>query len=127
MQFYDEPEANQLLRDPALDLRYKLEPIVKGLGMSLIEVSLYRSKKQGASVQIKAVVLAAGDGETITGLEDCSRVHRAIMPRLELNFPNEEIYLEVSSPGIDRQIKDGNEFLHYLQRGVRCYCRDRSD
>jgi ribosome maturation factor RimP len=44
-----------------------------------------------------------------------------------LAFPGEDLYLEVSSPGIDRLIKDGAEFVHYLGRGLRCYRTDISD
>jgi ribosome maturation factor RimP len=49
------------------------------------------------------------------------------LPRLELEFPGADLYLEVSSPGIDRVIKDGSEFAHYLGMGVKCYRRDISD
>jgi ribosome maturation factor RimP len=54
-------------------------------------------------------------------------VHHAILPRLELAFPGEDLYVEVSSPGIDRLIRDGAEFGHYLGRGLRCYRTDISD
>jgi ribosome maturation factor RimP len=60
------------------------------------------------------------------GIDDCSRVHRAILPRLELAFPGKDLYVEVSSPGINRLIKDGAEFRFYLDRGVRCYRTDIS-
>jgi ribosome maturation factor RimP len=61
------------------------------------------------------------------GIDDCSRVHRAILPRLELAFPGRDLYVEVSSPGINRFIKDGAEFRFYLGRGIRCYRTDISD
>jgi ribosome maturation factor RimP len=64
---------------------------------------------------------------TSIGTDDCSKAHRAITPRLELAFPDNDIYIEVSSPGINRLIKDGVEFTHYLGRGVRCYRTDISD
>jgi ribosome maturation factor RimP len=35
--------------------------------------------------------------------------------------------VEVSSPGIDRLIRDGAEFVHYLGWGLRCYRTDISD
>jgi ribosome maturation factor RimP len=60
-------------------------------------------------------------------IDDCSRVHRAILPRLELAFPGRDIYIEVSSPGIERRIKDGAEFVHYIGRPVSCYRTDISD
>ena len=107
-------------------LEKDLEPLIRGLGMSLIELSVFRSK--GRNVQVKLVVqkddLKNGG---ITGIDDCSKVHRAIMPRLELAFAERDIYLEVSSPGIDRLIKDRDELVHYIGREISCYRRDISD
>ena len=126
-------------RDPDGFLFDSLEPVINGMGMSLIELNVYRSKvsrkepsnrpireEKGAKVgrvQVRAVVYGKG----ITGVDECSRVHRGIMPRLELTFPERDIYLEVSSPGIDRIIKDGSEFVHYIGRGIKCYRTDISD
>ena len=103
-----------------------LEPLIHGMGMSLLELSVFKSKgrgKRAGSVQIRAVVYKDG----VTGIEDCSRVHRAIFPRLELAFPGSDVYLEVSSPGIDRIVKDGREFKNYTGKGIRCYRTDISD
>ena len=108
-------------RTPDEVLYSSLEPVILGLGMSLIELALYQGK--AGNVQIRVVVFRTG----ITGVEDCSRAHRALLPRLELAFPGQDIYLEVSSPGIDRIIKDGSEFVHYIGKGVRCFRTDISD
>jgi ribosome maturation factor RimP len=94
--------------------------------MSLIELFLFRRRGRGekpGTVQVKITAYKPG----IMGVDDCSRLHRALLPRLELEFSGEDLYLEVSSPGIDRLIKDGSEFAHYLGRGVKCYRRDISD
>jgi ribosome maturation factor RimP len=113
-------------REPADLLFEALEPLARGLGMSLIELFLFRRKGRGAqagAVQVKITAYKPG----IMGVDDCSRLHRALLPRLELEFPGGDLYLEVSSPGIDRLIKDGSEFAYYLGRGVKCYRRDISD
>ena len=113
-------------RDPDEALFQSLDKVIRGLGMSLIDLSVYHGKGRGpnpGTAQIKVVVYKEG----ITGVEDCTRVHRAILPRLELTFPEKDISLEVSSPGIDRIIKDGSEFVHYIGRGVKCYRLDISD
>jgi ribosome maturation factor RimP len=107
-------------------LRESLKPVLKGLGFSLVElvVSRYRqSRARMASVQVRAVIY---NGRSVS-VDDCSKVHRAITPRLELAFEGQDIHLEVSSPGIDRLIKDSAEFTHYLGKGVRCYRTDISD
>lgn len=96
------------------------QKVVQGLGMSLIELSV--SQRKG-SVQVRAVVYKSG----IVGVDDCSRVHHALLPRLELDFSGQDLYMEVSSPGIDRTIKDGAEFAHYIGRGIRCFRTDISD
>jgi ribosome maturation factor RimP len=111
--------------EPADLLFEALEPLARGLGMSLIELFLFRRGGRGekpGTVQVKITAYKPG----IMGVDDCSRLHRAILPRLELEFPG-GVYLEVSSPGIDRLIRDGSEFTHYLGRGVKCYRTDISD
>jgi ribosome maturation factor RimP len=112
--------ADSVSKDPEALLFDSLEPVVKGLGMSLIELTISRHK---GSVQVRAVVYRLG----VIGVEDVALAHRAFMPRLELAFSGQDIYLEVSSPGIDRRIKDGSEFIHYTGRGVKCYRTDISD
>jgi len=101
-------------------VRRPIEAVLKGLGLRLIELTVSRRKE---SAQIRAVIYNGGS----IGTDDCSKAHRAIMPRLELAFEGQDIYLEVSSPGIDRLIKDGAEFANYKGRGVRCYRADISD
>jgi len=102
------------------NLRPPLETVLEGLGFNLVELVVSRHR---GSVQVRAVIY---NGASI-GTDDCSKVHRAIMPRLELAFPQQDIYLEVSSPGIDRLIKDCTEFSYYKGKGVRCYRTDISD
>jgi len=98
-------------------VRDSMETVLKGLGFSLIELSVSRHR---GSVQIRAVIY----NKKGIGTDDCSKVHRAVMPRLELAFEGQDVYLEVSSPGIDRLLKDADEFACFLGRGVRCYRTD---
>jgi len=112
--------GNEPLDREIASLRYSLEEVLKGLKFSLIDLTVSRHR---GSVQVKAVIY---NGAAI-GTDDCSKVHRAITPRVELAFPESDIYLEVSSPGIDRLIKESAEFAHYTGRGVRCYRTDISD
>jgi ribosome maturation factor RimP len=91
------------------------------LSLDLVELTV--SRHRGA-VHIRAVVYKK---EGPLGLEDCSRAHYALLPRLELAFPGQDLSMEVSSPGIDRLIRDGAEFAFYTGRGVKCYRTDISD
>jgi ribosome maturation factor RimP len=102
------------------EIRRSLQAVLDGLGLRLVELTVSRHR---GSVQIKAVIY---NGASV-GTDDCAKAHRAITPRLELAFSGQDIYLEVSSPGINRQIKDGTEFACYINRGVRCYRTDISD
>ena len=97
-----------------------IEAVVSGLGMSVVEITISRHR---GSVQAKLVVYKKNG----VGVADCSKVHRAIEPRLSLAYPEQEIYIEVASPGIDRLIKDASEFRIFVGRGVRCYRTDISD
>jgi len=101
-------------------VREQLKAVLDGLKYSLLELTISRSR---GSVQVRVVIY---NGASI-GTEDCTKVHRAIMPRLELAFDKQDVYLEVSSPGVDRLIKEGAEFVHYKGRGVRCYRTDITD
>ncbi|MDR0410373.1 MAG: ribosome assembly cofactor RimP [Treponema sp.] len=102
--------------DPLFD---SLEEVVNGLDMSLVDLVVSKHK---TSVQVRATI----DKKGIVSVDDCSCVHRAVAPRLDLVFHG-DYSLEVSSPGIDRNIKNGAELVHYLGRGIRCYCSDISD
>jgi ribosome maturation factor RimP len=103
--------------DPLYD---ELVPVVEGCGLSLVELTVSRHRR---SVRVRIVVFKTGG----IGVADCSVVHRAIQGRLELAFPGSDLYIEVSSTGIDRTVKDASEFRFYIGQPVRCYLRDLSD
>jgi ribosome maturation factor RimP len=111
--------------DPVFDA---IAPVIQGLGMALVETIVSRHR---GSTQIRVVIYRGGSPGVLShgaiGVDDCSRVHHAILPRLELAFPGDNLYVEVSSPGIDRLVRDGAEFAQYLGRGLRCYRTDISD
>jgi ribosome maturation factor RimP len=91
-----------------------LEPVGRGLELSLVELNVSRHK---GSAQVRAVVFKRGG----LGINDCAQFHRAITPRLELVFGADDLHIEVSSPGIDREIREGAEFEHYVGCPVACY------
>ncbi|MDR0639261.1 MAG: ribosome assembly cofactor RimP [Spirochaetaceae bacterium] len=103
--------------DPLYD---EVLPVVEGCGLSLVEFTVARHK---GSVRVRIVVFKVGG----IGVADCSLVHRAVQGRLELAFTGCDVYIEVSSTGIDRTVKDASEFRHYIGVPVRCYLREVSD
>jgi ribosome maturation factor RimP len=110
-----EPESAEIA-----SVRGNLEKVLFGLGFDLIEFTVSRHK---GGVQIRVVIYRR---DADISVDDCSKAHRSITPQLELAFPGRDIRLEVSSPGIERLIKDGTELKHYKGRGVRCYRTDIS-
>ena len=77
-----------------------VEPIVKDFGLELWDVEFVR---EGADNILRITI----DKPTGVFIEDCEKVHRAIDPLLDENDPIEQSYrLEVSSPGLCRQIKN---------------------
>jgi ribosome maturation factor RimP len=121
MQYIHKRTENRDIDGP---LCRSLEQLIHEMGMTMIELNVFHKKGRGSgSVQVKAVILAKGT----TGLAECAKAHHAIFPRLELAFPEKDVYLEVSSPGTDRMIKDGSEFAYFIGRRVKCYRTDVSD
>ena len=77
------------------------EPLAEELGYFIWDVEFV---KEGAR-RILRITIDSEEGITI---EDCEKFHRAIDPILDEKDPIEEAYyLEVSSPGIERELKNG--------------------
>ena len=76
------------------------EPIAEELGVWIWDVEFV---KEGAR-RILRITIDSEEGITI---DDCEKLHRAIDPVLDEADPIEEqYYLEVSSPGIERELKN---------------------
>ncbi len=74
-------------------------PCVTELGYRIWDVSYH---KVGADYHLEITI----DSDDGIGIEDCEKVHRAIDPILDECDPIESFYyLEVSSPGIERELK----------------------
>lgn len=76
------------------------EPLAEELGYILWDVEY---EKQGADMYLRITI----DSEEGITIDDCERMHRAIDPLLDEADPIEDAYhLEVSSPGIERDLKN---------------------
>ena len=76
------------------------EPLAEELGYILWDVEY---EKQGADMYLRITI----DSEEGITLDDCERMHRAIDPLLDEYDPIEDAYhLEISSPGIERDLKN---------------------
>ncbi len=82
------------------EVRKIAEPLAEELGYILWDVEYV---KVGADMYLR-ITIDHEDGITI---DDCEKMHRAIDPLLDEVDPIEEAYhLEVSSPGIERELKE---------------------
>ena len=80
-------------------VREAIEPTVVSLGYSIWDVTY---SKIGADYHLEITI----DNERGINIEDCEKVHRAIDPILDECDPIEGFYyLEVSSPGIERELR----------------------
>ena len=83
-------------------------PTVSELDYDLWDVEYV---KEGAEYYLRVTI----DGEEGITIDDCEKVHRAIDPILDQADPIEDSYhLEVSSPGIERELKYDWHFEEFI-------------
>ncbi len=86
-------------------VRALAEPVAESLGCWLWDVEYV---KEGARRVLRITI----DSEEGVNIEDCEQMHRAMDPILDEADPIEEAYyLEVSSPGIERELKSEEHIL----------------
>ena len=90
----------QNIKNVAQAAREAIAPTVAELGYDIWDVEFV---KEGASYYLRIYL----DHENGIFIDDCEKVHRAIDPVLDEADPiDRAYYLEVSSPGLGRQIKN---------------------
>ena len=89
-----------------------LEPIVSSLGIETVDVEYV---KEGADYYLRAYI----DKEGGITVDDCEKVSRTLEAELDKEdfIPNAYI-LEVSSPGLGRQLKKEKHFLRSIGKEV---------
>ncbi len=81
-----------------------LEPILKDGGLFLYDIEYV---KEGPNYVLRIYI----DNDEIIQVSDCEFVNRRLVEQLDINDPIRDAYLlEVSSPGIDRQLKKPEHF-----------------
>ncbi|WP_191017875.1 ribosome maturation factor [Treponema zioleckii] len=99
------------------------EELVSSLGYHLVELKI--SPQKGV-VQILAVITAA-DATSNIGVNDCSKVHRLLLEKIEALLGHDNTYMELTSPGLERNIKNAAEFQFFVGREIRVFSRSASD
>jgi len=89
--------------------------VLATLGLQVVDV---RKSESGATLSI-SVVIKTNTHEVTVG--DCAKAHRVLYPRFSLMELNRDIELEVSTPGIQRILRDIYEFSLFIGRRCRIY------
>lgn len=96
-------------------VRELVEPVAEELGYRIWDVTY---SKIGADYHLEITI----DSDNGINIEDCEKVHRAIDPILDEHDPIESFYyLEVSSPGIERELRTDEHIA--LSLGVKVEAR----
>ncbi|MGQ0531117.1 MAG: ribosome maturation factor RimP [Caulobacteraceae bacterium] len=86
-----------------------IEPPAAGLGYQIVRVRLSGNRRKRLQIMAERV----SDGQM--GIDDCTRLSRALAPMFDLEDPIQGEYdLEVSSPGIDRPLMRIEDFERFI-------------
>ena len=97
--------------------------LVEGLGYKLVDLKIIPSK---TITKISAIVTTVNPDENI-GVNDCAKVHRVLLPKLEELLGTEDTTMELTSPGIEHNIKNAAEFAVFKGRNVRVWDKEITD
>ncbi len=107
------------------DIKYykECEPLVEGLGYKLVDLKIIPAKN---TTKISAVVSPINPQDNM-GVNDCAKVHRILLPRLEALLGTDDTTMELTSPGIEHNIKNAAEFSVFTGRDVRVWDKIKTD
>ncbi len=97
--------------------------LVEGMGFKLVELKIIPAK---SITKISAMICSSDPNENI-GVNDCAKVHRVLLPRLEALLGTEETSMELTSPGIEHNIKNAAEFAIFTGRTIRVWDKSVND
>ncbi|MEE0879278.1 MAG: ribosome maturation factor [Treponemataceae bacterium] len=98
--------------------------LIEGLGYILVSIKVVPAK---TTTKVTAVISNKDSSVEGIGVNDCAKVHRLLLPRLEAILQNQDIYMEVTSPGMERHIKNAAEFELFKGREVKVWNTEVSD
>ena len=100
-------QSNSLYQD--------IESLMSSIGLDVVEVSSQEVK--GSTVL--RIYLSKKNQDITT--DDLESAYNIIFPRYNVIYSNRDLSLEVTSPGLQRNLKDWNEFSLFEGRDVRVY------
>ena len=96
--------------------------LVAEYGFALVDLKIVPQKSQ---VHVTAVITRKG--ELAIGVDDCAKVHRVLLDLLEKKLQSDDIYMEVTSPGMERNIRNAAEFQLFEGRIMRVWDIEKAD
>lgn len=91
------------------------DPLIRAVNLRLVDLSIFESRGR---VGVNMVIMAENRNTTV---DDCATVHKIVAPRLNVLYDTREVGIEVSTPGLQRNLKDVYEFTLYIGKRVRIY------
>ncbi len=89
-----------------------VRPLVEKMGFEVVEL---RSGSARQALRVSLVIHKPGG----VSLEDCSSVYRNVLPRIEVAENRRDVHLEVSSPGLSRELRSAEEFKVFAGSAVK--------
>jgi len=99
------------------ELEKEIDDLLRAAGLDLLEFSAARHR---GKTHVKAVIYSR-EG---TGTDECSKAYRLILPRVQMHLGEQEPYIEVLSPGIDRIIRTEREWQAFTGRAIMILTSD---
>ena len=106
----------------ASELESKIKILVESLGFGLYEILNVKENEN----QILRICITKATGSV--NLDDCQEVSLAISPLLDVEIPESQKYfLEVSSPGIERNLKNLEHYKGAINELVKIKTMDKKE
>lgn len=102
------------------EVELAVEALLAQSGLHLLEFAISHHR---GNIKVKAVVYSP----TGTGTNECVKAHRLILPQLQLSLDSPEPEIEISSPGIDRMIKNEREWKAFTGKTIRILLKDSEE
>lgn len=89
-----------------------VEPVVDDLNMELVDVEYV---KEGPNMYLRVYI----DKDGGVNLDDCQKVSEMVSEQLDAKDPiSENYFLEISSPGLDRPLKNDKDLKRNLGKDI---------
>ena len=97
------------------------DPIARALGIDILEV---QCTGRPPNLLVRLIL----DKQGGVGIEDCEQFHQSLRRAWEVNHPEQSLYrFEVSSPGLDRPLKNVKDFQRVVGERLRVSLRDQNN